>query len=97
MTAFAAPLVARDIDSMHQCEMVTLHDGQYVNRTGQWVGITGFKDPRYVIAVPSLDRPHDIMTVPIDSEDVFVTDGAGRVIRRRPPEPDLAGDFPALE
>ena len=85
-----AAIVTRSSDAVTTCEPVRIHEGPYIVTTGEFMGITGFHNPRWVIATPNWHHATDIIRVPIDSEDVYVTDGCGRVIRRNAP----ATDFP---
>lgn len=79
MTAVLRP---RSVDAVTTGEQVRIHEGPYTTRVGEFMGVTGFVNPRWVVAVPSWRDAAHIFHVPIDSDDFYVTDGGGRVIRR---------------
>ena len=82
-----AVLRVRPSDDVKRFERVYIREDGAAVAAGQFMGISGFTNPYWVVAVPNWRNPVDIIHVPIDSEDVFITDaclldGCGRVIRR---------------
>lgn len=90
MTAATA---TRSSDAMATGERVHIHEGPYIVTAGEFMGVTGFANPRWVIATPNWHDATNIIRVPIDSDDVYVTDGSGRVIRRNVPAPDFPAGY----